>query len=58
MSRPRNPKALRRAPAILVHLPPDEHAAAREDARARMLTVPGHVRALLRQWRKEHPARR
>jgi hypothetical protein len=58
MGRPPNPKALRRAPALLVHLPPDEHAAAREDARARGMTAPGHVRALLRQWRKEHPVRR
>jgi hypothetical protein len=59
MARPRDPKALRRTGKPLhVLLPLDEHEAAIEDAAARGLSLAGHVRALLKQWRREHPARR
>lgn len=53
-----NPNALRRGPRFPLCLPLVELDAAKADAAARGLSLAGHVRALLRQWRKEHPTRR
>lgn len=52
MARPRLPDALRRASSFRVPIPAKDLELARKDAEARGMSLAGHVRALLRDWRK------
>jgi len=54
LARPRDPKALRRGPRFILAIPAEELAQAQADAAARSMSLAAHIRALLRQWRKEH----
>jgi len=52
VSRPRNPQALRRGPKFILAIPAEELEAAQADAAKRGLSLAGHVRDVLKRWRK------